>query len=207
MREPFSAFMKKELDPKTVLIACGLPASYKTETTEVIAEIKGYKILRSDLIRLEVLKKIAQEAMTEMRLLIYQLHPPVIQESGLAVALRRRLDAVEVRSGVAADFQVEGERRLPSNIEYTLFQIAQEGLNNVLKHAKASGVLVRLSFTPDVCRLTIRDDGIGFGPESIERYGGYGLANMRDQLEQINGTLSIDSLPGKGTTLDVEVSI
>ena len=56
MREPFVDFMKKELDPKTVLIACGLPASYKTETTEVIAEIKGYKILRSDLIRLEVLK-------------------------------------------------------------------------------------------------------------------------------------------------------
>ncbi len=56
MREPFSDFMKKELEPETVLIACGLPASYKTETTEVIAEIKGYKILRSDLIRLKVLK-------------------------------------------------------------------------------------------------------------------------------------------------------
>ena len=56
MREPFVDFMKNELGPKTVLIACGLPASYKTETTEVIAEIKGYKILRSDLIRLEVLK-------------------------------------------------------------------------------------------------------------------------------------------------------
>ena len=56
MKETFVNFMKKELNPKTVLIACGLPASYKTETTEVIAELKGYKILRSDLIRLEVLK-------------------------------------------------------------------------------------------------------------------------------------------------------
>ena len=56
MREPFVDFMKMALNPETVLIACGLPASYKTETTEVIAEIKGYKILRSDLIRLEVLK-------------------------------------------------------------------------------------------------------------------------------------------------------
>ncbi|MCG6879743.1 MAG: ATP-binding protein [Deltaproteobacteria bacterium] len=56
MKEPFVAFMKKELEPNTVLIACGLPASYKTETTEVIAELKGYRILRSDLIRLEVLK-------------------------------------------------------------------------------------------------------------------------------------------------------
>ncbi len=56
MKEPFVEFMKKELEPGTVLIACGLPASYKTETTEVIAELKGYRILRSDLIRLEVLK-------------------------------------------------------------------------------------------------------------------------------------------------------
>ena len=56
MKKPFVEFMKNELGPKTVLIACGLPASYKTETTEVIAELKGYTILRSDLIRLEVLK-------------------------------------------------------------------------------------------------------------------------------------------------------
>lgn len=56
MREPFVDFMKKELAPETALIACGLPASYKTETTEVVAELKGYKILRSDLIRREVLK-------------------------------------------------------------------------------------------------------------------------------------------------------
>jgi predicted kinase len=56
MKEPFVAFMKKELEPNTVLIACGLPASYKTETTEVIAGLKDYRILRSDLIRLEVLK-------------------------------------------------------------------------------------------------------------------------------------------------------
>ncbi len=56
MREPFVDFMKNKLDSKTVLIACGLPASYKTETTEIIAELKGYTILRTDMIRLEVLK-------------------------------------------------------------------------------------------------------------------------------------------------------
>ena len=56
MREPFNVYMKKELKPATVLIACGLPASYKTETTEAIAQLMGYRILRTDLIRLEVLK-------------------------------------------------------------------------------------------------------------------------------------------------------
>jgi signal transduction histidine kinase len=157
--------------------------------------------------RLEILKEIAHEAMTEMRLLIYQLHPSIIQDQGLAVALRQRLDAVEVRSGIAADFQVEGEQRLPSEIENTLFQIAQESLNNVLKHAKASKIQVRLSFEPDGCRLTIQDDGVGFEPENLRRYGGYGLENMRERLELIKGALTIDSQPGAGTTLDIEVSI
>jgi PAS domain S-box-containing protein len=157
--------------------------------------------------RLEILKEIAQEAMTEMRLLIYQLHPPIIQAAGLVVALRQRLDVVEVRSGMTADLQVESERRLPEEIESTLFQIAQEALNNVLKHAKASELLVRLSFKPDSCRLTIQDDGVGFDSESIGRYGGYGLENMRDRLEQINGALTIDSQPGIGTTLEIEVSL
>ncbi|PKN64152.1 MAG: hypothetical protein CVU57_16400, partial [Deltaproteobacteria bacterium HGW-Deltaproteobacteria-15] len=56
MREPFKEFMKRELGPEAVLISCGLPASYKTETTEVIARLKGYVVLRTDMIRLEVLK-------------------------------------------------------------------------------------------------------------------------------------------------------
>jgi PAS domain S-box-containing protein len=157
--------------------------------------------------RLEILKDIAKEAMTEMRLLIYQLHPSTIQEEGLAVALRQRLDAVEIRSGIVVDFQVEGGRRLPSDIEDTLFQVAQEGFNNVLKHAKASEIQVLLSLEEDGCRLSIRDDGVGFDPETVEHYGGYGLENMRNRLEKINGALIIDGEPGKGTTLEIEVSL
>ena len=67
-----------------------------------------------------------------------------------------------------------------------------------------SGLLLRPR-RADRCRLTIQDNGVGFEPESIEDYGGYGLANMRDRLEKINGSLAIDSQPGQGTTLDIEV--
>jgi two-component system sensor histidine kinase DegS len=128
-----------------------------------------------------------------------------LEEAGLAVALRQRLDAVETRSGVVADFQIEGERRLPAEIESNLFHVAQEGLNNALKHAKASEIQVRLSFEPHVCQLTIRDNGVGFDPETINHYGGYGLANMSERLEKINGVLTINSQPGEGTTLEIEV--
>jgi len=118
MREPFADFIKKELDPKTVLIACGLPASYKTETTEVIADIKGYKILRSDLIRLEVLKnedifdeKVASNM--KKRTLVYDemfrmAHELAGEGQGVILdatfvtqALRKRAAEVAVRHGMA----------------------------------------------------------------------------------------------------------
>ena len=117
MKEPFVDFMKKELEPKTVLIACGLPASYKTETTEVIAEIKGYKILRSDLIRLEVLKnedifdeKVASNM--NKRMLVYDemfrmAHELAEKGQGIILdatfvtqTLRRRAAEVAAKSGM-----------------------------------------------------------------------------------------------------------
>lgn len=118
MKEAFVDFMKRELEPKTVLIACGLPASYKTETTEVIAEIKGYKILRSDLIRLEVLKnddifdeKVASNM--NKRMLVYDemfrmAHELAEKGQGIILdatfvtqALRRRAAEVAARHGMA----------------------------------------------------------------------------------------------------------
>jgi len=118
MKEPFVDFIKKELNPKTVLIACGLPASYKTETTEVIAELKGYKILRSDLIRLEVLKnedifdeKVASSM--KKRTLVYDemfrmAHELAGEGQGIILdatfvtqALRRRAAEVAANNGMA----------------------------------------------------------------------------------------------------------
>jgi signal transduction histidine kinase len=157
--------------------------------------------------RLQTLKEIAQESMTEMRLLIYEMHPSILEEAGLVAALRQRLETVESRSGIEVDLQVEGEQRLPIAVEEELFRISLEGLNNVLKHAKAKQVLVRLSFKHDRCRLTIKDDGVGLDHERTERYGGYGLVNIKDRLEKIGGELSIITEPGKGTILDIEVAI
>lgn len=117
MREPFVDFMKKELGPKTVFIACGLPASYKTETTEVIAELKGFKILRSDLIRLEVLKnedifdeKVASNmdkrtlVYDEMFRLAHQLaergEGVILDATFVTQALRRRAAEVATKHGM-----------------------------------------------------------------------------------------------------------
>jgi PAS domain S-box-containing protein len=155
--------------------------------------------------RLDRIRDVAREAMTEMRWLIYGLHPPVLAEAGLAAALQERLEAVEARSGIKVHFQAEGQRRLPPASETELFWVAQEGLNNALKHARARQVWVLLDDEDGLCRLTIRDDGVGFRLDTAERYGGYGLANMRERLAKINGRLKIITEPGQGTTLEIEV--
>ncbi len=130
MREPFIAFMKRELPEKAVLTACGLPASYKTETTEVIAELKGYRILRSDLIRLEVLKnedifdeKVASSM--EKRTLVYdemfrmahelagQGTPIILDATFVTQALRRR--AAEVAAGAGMPLIIQ-QTRCPKEV-------------------------------------------------------------------------------------------
>ncbi len=155
--------------------------------------------------RLEQLNRRAREAMTEMRLLIYELRPSILEERGLAEALKARLESVEVRSGLKADLQVVGERRLPPEVEEALYRVALEGLNNVLKHARAGDVELGLLFDESTVRLTIRDDGTGFDVDSASRYGGYGLAMMKERVQHIDGALSIETAPGAGTTLHVEV--
>ena len=85
-----------------------------------------------------------QEALAEMRLLIFELRPPILDQEGLVAALRSRLEAVEGRANLQTQFIVEGVNGLPRFIEQTLYRIAQEALNNVLKHARARCITVAL---------------------------------------------------------------
>jgi len=147
MREAFVDFIKRELEPKTVLIACGLPASYKTETTEVIAEIKGYKILRSDLIRLEVLKnedifdeKVASSM--KKRTLVYDEMFRMADESGaegegiildatfVTQTLRRRAAEVAAKHGMKLVIQ---QTQCPK--EVSLRRISQRTKENYESNA------------------------------------------------------------------------
>ncbi|MFZ1467088.1 MAG: GAF domain-containing sensor histidine kinase, partial [Anaerolineae bacterium] len=116
---------------------------------------------------LQDLQETAQEGMRDMRLLIFQLHPPVLETEGLVAALQLRLAAVEGRAGLQTELRVEGERRLPIAIEGDLYWIAQEALNNVRKHAAARHVAVHLHFTVATLSLEVVDDGVGFDPQAV----------------------------------------
>lgn len=146
-----------------------------------------------------------QDALGEMRRLIFDLRPPVLQQEGLAAALQQRLKAVEGRLGISTGLKVRLDGRLPEPVENELYRIAQEALNNVTKHAHASNVTVYLVQSGRVAALKIQDDGIGF--DSSQPSGGMGLMTIRERAGNLNARLSIDSQPGKGTTLLVEVTL
>jgi signal transduction histidine kinase len=153
---------------------------------------------------LEELRDTARTAMHNMRLLIFELHPPALEQEGLVTALRVRLAAVEARAGLQTEIEVEGERRLPIAMEQELYRIAQEALNNVMKHAKAQRVTVCLQYGPTV-RLQVRDDGIGFDPRNATDAGGVGLRSFEERAAKVGGRVTVESSPGQGTTVTVEI--
>jgi signal transduction histidine kinase/ligand-binding sensor domain-containing protein len=154
---------------------------------------------------LQELQETAQEALTEMRLLIYELRTPVLEEEGLVPALRARLLAVEERAGLKAELQAEMEGRLPPLTEEGLYRIAQEALNNALKHAHARQIRVSLSQDDQLVALEIRDDGIGFDPVTAREGGGVGLSVMEERAADLGGQLTLESEPGAGTTVKVSL--
>ncbi len=157
------------------------------------------------LANLQNLREMTHEAMREMRLLVFELHPLVLEKEGLVAALRARLAAVEGRSGLKTEIHLEGEQRLPIPIEEELYRIAQEALNNITKHARASNVLIDLMFSGESVCLKIEDDGTGFDLATARSNGGMGLRGIEERAQKIGGTLTIESSPGKGTKIIVSI--
>jgi signal transduction histidine kinase len=150
--------------------------------------------------------EINQQALKEMRLLIHELRPPVLEEEGLLGALHQRLDAVEKRAGINARLLADQLVDLPHNVEDGLYRIAQEALNNALKHAEASSVVVRIATNNGNLVLEIEDDGMGFDLNAPDSQCGMGLSNMRHRAACLGGAIEIHSGPGEGTLVSVEVA-
>jgi signal transduction histidine kinase len=156
---------------------------------------------------LREVRETAQEALQEMRLLLFELRPPILEEEGLAVALQARLEAVEGRSGLQIEFEADGVDRLPVEVEEGLYRIAQEALNNILKHAQAQSVTAHLAYEQNRVILEIIDDGVGIDPNASQRKGGLGLKGMMERAAAMGGSLTIQNQPGRGTVVRVEVEL
>lgn len=129
---------------------------------------------------------------------------------GLLPALEGLVAEINRRGSLRVTLQVKGrQRRLPDEVELTLFRITQEALNNVMRHAEAVSAMVEVEILPNRLHLAVRDDGKGFDFQEHGRNfaaeGKLGLVGMRERAELIDGTLEMCSSPGQGTRVEVKV--
>jgi signal transduction histidine kinase len=158
----------------------------------------------------EILARIgenARQAVKEMRLFLFQMQPIDMEKDGLISLLHHRLAAVEGRADIKARLRADladDEIALSKQTEVVLYYVAQEALNNTLKHAGAKSISVTLKQGRRNVILEILDDGCGFDPKNVER-GGLGLINMHERISQIRGKIQILSAPEKGTRIVITV--
>lgn len=147
----------------------------------------------------------AQQALKEMRLLIYELRPLALQQDGLVGAIRQRLEAVERRVGIETQLSVETPLELTAAVEVDLYRIVQESLNNVLKHSAATQVFVKIWAEEGSLYLQISDNGRGVDLSAPPSHGGIGMHSIRERVIKLGGSLQISSEPGKGLTLTATI--
>ncbi len=152
------------------------------------------------------LEGLSVQALSEMRLLIHQLRPPVLEKTGLVGALQERLEAVEHRVGLETKLLTEGDvEGLPQHVEEEFFHISQEALNNALRHADASNIQIRIEVENGSARLAVEDDGRGFDP--TESNGGLGLITMRERAESLGGDFKLTSDDDHGTVVEIRLKL
>lgn len=161
-------------------------------------------------VRLDELQQQLNSSMTELRRFIYDLRPMKLQELGLVGALEFWVREITSGRQVRGKVTAEGDRHILTPAEEAcLYRVAKEAVSNAVRHAHADLITVRLRFEPQVVRLQVADDGVGFDTTQVldqlsERIG---LRSIRERIRGEGGTLSIDSAPGAGTTLSVELPL
>jgi signal transduction histidine kinase len=158
--------------------------------------------------RLARAQELARTSLREARRSVWNLRPSPLQGRTLPEALRAHLRDWGGQTKIAAEFAVEGAPRpLAPETEDTLLRVAQEALNNIAKHARAGRVELALAFAPGAVQLRVEDDGTGFaGAGTPTDGGGFGLVSMRERVNRLDGTLTVESTPGEGTRVLVTVA-
>jgi PAS domain S-box-containing protein len=167
--------------------------------------------------QVDEIRSLLDTAIDEARNISYDLRPSILDDFGLIPALEVLCEKFTARTGIPAAFRSHNcDRRLEGRIETMLYRIAQEALNNVQKHAGASEVSVQMIRTPSTINLVIEDNGKGFVPGAVAeieepgaagRRPGMGLAGMQERAARFDGTMTVDSTPGKGTDIIIEVPL
>ncbi len=160
--------------------------------------------------RVQELRELTAQALEDVRRVALDLRPTILDDLGLGPALEWRVDEVNKSGTLHATIIVSGiDRRLPRETELTLYRMGQEALSNVSRHAHAGRVNLDLQRCGNYVVLVVRDDGVGFDPQSVQpaRGHGLGLVGMRERVATVGGTLVVESQPGNGTRLEARIPL
>jgi signal transduction histidine kinase len=153
------------------------------------------------------LGELAQDAVGELRSLVFQLRPAEVETDGLGPALRKHVEVLRRVHRREIELELSGGTGLAPERAAEVFRIAQEALTNALRHSDAAHIAVRLSEPNGRLLLTVEDDGVGFEPESAVRSRRLGLTSMEERAGALGGRLSVESRPGAGATIGLEVPL
>jgi len=157
--------------------------------------------------RVAELMQRTDEVIDGLHRLAADLRPPSLDHLGLDAALRQFSRTAASKFGLAVHFSARGftSERLPGVVETDLYRVVQEALTNVVRHAQATRVDILVEHRGDRVMVMVEDDGVGFEPDRIPGESHFGLLGMRERAEALGGTLTVESTPGAGTTIVVEV--
>jgi signal transduction histidine kinase len=157
--------------------------------------------------RLADVRNMAEDTLAEVRRVIHEMRPTVLDDLGLEAAIRWLMKRYEP-SGLDVALDLEGlEQRLPGHVEITVFRLVQEACTNTVKHAKAKRLEVRVIRQGSTVTVQVEDDGQGIGPAQLKSPAGIGLAGLKERVALAGGSLSISALPGSGTRLCAELPL
>jgi signal transduction histidine kinase len=161
--------------------------------------------LASALTRLRALHRGIIKVSEEARNMAYQLHPSILDDLGLVASLRALCEEFSKNNNIEVRFAANKTGPIPKKVASGLYGVAQEGLQNVAKHAKATQVSVELTISTLNIGLSLKDDGLGFNPSLIKCKGGLGLVSMGERVRMMGGALSIETEPRHGVRIGVMV--
>lgn len=181
----------------------------RLDTTVAVGRTHQLAQLRE---KLEVARSEAVEALEQVRRYVQDLRPRILDDLGLIASLEWMADDMQKNHGIKTSVEITGMARpLPSEVQLLLFRIGQEALTNIRRHARATAAAINLAVDGDHVALTVSDNGKGFAPprriEDLASVGRLGIMGMAERAKLLNGTLAVDSSPGKGTTITTRLPL
>lgn len=158
---------------------------------------------------LQALQTLVRQSLQDVRKIIFDLRPMVLDDLGLVPAVKRYVEGFQGQYEIPVEVMVKGSpRRFSMAVEVALFRIVQECLSNIRKHARASHIMIKMEILPGKTNLVIKDNGIGFNLEQLKgNKECFGILGMRERTQILNGEFTVNSSPGQGTSINISIPV